>query len=80
MVVKVLDLAIARLEQLELAPTQHDVVAGVPAYMAFEQLVRDARRSVTRIEETIEELGRNPQRILTGGEGSVRQYDGRARR
>lgn len=40
-VVKVLDLAIARLEQLELAPTQHDVVAGVPAYMAFEQLVRD---------------------------------------
>ena len=45
-----------------------------------EQLVRDARRSVTRIEETIEELGRNPQRILTGGEGSVRQYDGRARR
>ena len=45
-----------------------------------EQLVRDARRSVTRIEETIEELGRNPQRILTGGEGTVRQYDGRARR
>lgn len=45
-----------------------------------EALVRDARRSITRIEQAVTDLERNPQRILTGGEGAVRQYDGRARR
>ncbi|MGO4839310.1 MCE family protein, partial [Rhizobiaceae sp. 2RAB30] len=45
-----------------------------------EALVGDSRRAVGRIEEAISGLERNPQRILTGGEGEVRQYDGRARR
>lgn len=45
-----------------------------------EALVRDSRRSVSRIEEVITDLGRNPQRIIAGGEGEVRQYDGRVRR
>lgn len=45
-----------------------------------EALVRDSRRSVNRIEEVISDLGRNPQRIIAGGEGEVRQYDGRVRR
>lgn len=45
-----------------------------------EALVQDSRRSVNRIEEAITDLGRNPQRIITGGEGEVRQYDGRFRR
>jgi phospholipid/cholesterol/gamma-HCH transport system substrate-binding protein len=45
-----------------------------------EALARDGRRSLNRIEETISDLGRNPQRILSGGAGEVRQYDGRARR
>lgn len=45
-----------------------------------ESLVRDSRRSVNRIEEAITDLERNPQRIITGGDGAVRQYDGRARR
>jgi phospholipid/cholesterol/gamma-HCH transport system substrate-binding protein len=45
-----------------------------------EALVRDGRRSINRIEEAITDLERNPQRIITGGEGTVRQYDGRARR
>jgi phospholipid/cholesterol/gamma-HCH transport system substrate-binding protein len=45
-----------------------------------EALVRDARRSITRIEQAVTDLERNPQRILTGGEGAVRQHDGRARR
>lgn len=45
-----------------------------------EALVGDARRAVGRIEEAVSGLERNPQRILTGGEGEVRQYDGRARR
>lgn len=45
-----------------------------------EALVRDGRRAITRIEQSVTELERNPQRIITGGEGTVRQFDGRARR
>jgi phospholipid/cholesterol/gamma-HCH transport system substrate-binding protein len=45
-----------------------------------EALVRDSRRSITRIEEAVTDLERNPQRIITGGDGTVREYDGRARR
>jgi phospholipid/cholesterol/gamma-HCH transport system substrate-binding protein len=45
-----------------------------------EALVRDSRRSINRIEQAITDLERNPQRIITGGEGTVRQYDGRMRR
>lgn len=43
-------------------------------------LVADSRRAINRIEQTITELGQNPQRIITGGGGEVREYDGRARR
>ncbi len=45
-----------------------------------EALIRDSRRSIDRIERAVSDLERNPQRIITGGEGTVRQYDGRARR
>ncbi|TIR69945.1 MAG: MCE family protein [Mesorhizobium sp.] len=45
-----------------------------------EALVQASRRSISRIEEAVTDLSRNPQRILTGGEGEVRQFDGRARR
>jgi len=45
-----------------------------------EALVQDSRRSISRIEQVITDLGRNPQRIISGGEGEVRQFDGRARR
>lgn len=45
-----------------------------------ETLIRDSRRSINRIEEAVSEFERNPQRIITGGEGGVRQYDGRVRR
>ncbi len=45
-----------------------------------EALVRDSRRSVNRIEEAISDLQRNPQKIISGGEGEVRRYDGRVRR
>lgn len=47
---------------------------------SIETLVQDSRRSINRIEQAITDLERNPQRILSGGEGSVREYDGRARR
>ncbi|MBL8578836.1 MAG: MCE family protein [Mesorhizobium sp.] len=45
-----------------------------------DALVQDARRSINRIERAVTDLERNPQRIITGGDGSVRQYDGRMRR
>ena len=45
-----------------------------------DALARDARRSINRIEEAVTDLSRNPQRIISGGEGTVREYDGRARR
>jgi phospholipid/cholesterol/gamma-HCH transport system substrate-binding protein len=45
-----------------------------------EALVRDTRRSVNRIEEAVSDLQRNPQRIISGGEGDVRRYDSRVRR
>ena len=45
-----------------------------------EALVQDSRRSINRIEQAVSDLERNPQRIITGGEGTVRQYDGRVRR
>lgn len=45
-----------------------------------EALIQDSRRSVNRIEEAVTDLSRNPQKILSGGAGEVRQFDGRARR
>ncbi len=45
-----------------------------------EALIQDGRRSINRIERAITDLERNPQRLITGGDGTVRQYDGRARR
>jgi ABC-type transport system involved in resistance to organic solvents, periplasmic component len=44
-----------------------------------EALVRDARRSIDRIERSISSIERDPQRLLFGGE-TVKQYDGRTRR
>lgn len=45
-----------------------------------DSLVRDTRRSINRIERAITDLERNPQRIISGGAGEVREFDGRARR
>lgn len=46
----------------------------------FEALIQDGRRAIQRIEAAITDFSRNPQRIITGGDGSVREFDGRARR
>ncbi|RLQ87694.1 MlaD family protein [Notoacmeibacter ruber] len=43
-------------------------------------LVNQASRSIERIERSLTDLGRNPQRVITGGEGEVRTYGGRQRR
>lgn len=45
-----------------------------------EGFVQESQRSIRRIEQAITDLQRNPQRIISGGEGTVRQFDGRARR
>jgi phospholipid/cholesterol/gamma-HCH transport system substrate-binding protein len=44
-----------------------------------EALVKDARRSIQRIEQSITSIERDPQRLIFGGE-TVKQYDGRTRR
>ena len=46
----------------------------------FEALISEARRSVTRIERTISEIGSQPQSLLFGTSGEVKQFDGRRRR
>lgn len=51
-----------------------------PGLRDVESFVRDGRRSINRIEQAITDFERNPQRIITGGEGTVREYDGRSRR
>lgn len=46
----------------------------------FEDFVSESRRSIQRIERAISDFERNPQRVISGGEGQVRQFDGRTRR
>ena len=43
-------------------------------------LINETRRSVNRIERAITDLERNPQRLIFGGEGDVKTYNGRQRR
>ncbi len=45
-----------------------------------DALVQDTRKSVTRIEQAITEIEKNPDRLIFGGKGSVPRVDGRNRR
>jgi phospholipid/cholesterol/gamma-HCH transport system substrate-binding protein len=45
-----------------------------------QALVNETRRSVARIEQAISDLEKNPQRLIFGGDGGVKTYDGRERR
>lgn len=45
-----------------------------------EALVADTRRSITRIEQAISSIERDPQRLLFGGDSGVKRFDGRQRR
>lgn len=45
-----------------------------------QALVNETRRSVNRIESAISDLERNPQRLIFGGDGDVKTFDGRQRR
>ena len=45
-----------------------------------QALVNETRRSVGRIERAITDLERNPQRLIFGGDGDVKTYNGRTRR
>jgi phospholipid/cholesterol/gamma-HCH transport system substrate-binding protein len=45
-----------------------------------DSLVQNTQRSVSRIEDAISELQKNPQRLIFGGTGSVPVYNGRNRR
>ncbi|MGL4406376.1 MAG: MCE family protein, partial [Notoacmeibacter sp.] len=46
----------------------------------IQQLVSGAQNSIQRIERAITDLSANPQRIITGGGGEVRTFDGKQRR
>ncbi len=46
----------------------------------FDALVSEARRSITRIERTITNIGEQPNSLIFGTSGTVKQYDGRRRR
>ncbi|MEM5501273.1 MlaD family protein [Ahrensia kielensis] len=45
-----------------------------------EALVSETRRSISRIESAITSLESNPQRLLFGGEGDVKRFDGARQR
>lgn len=45
-----------------------------------DAMVQDTRRSVSRIEQAVSELEKNPNRLIFGGQGSVPRVDGRNRR
>jgi phospholipid/cholesterol/gamma-HCH transport system substrate-binding protein len=45
-----------------------------------DALVQDTRRSVSRIEQAITEIEKNPNRLIFGGQGSVPRTNGRNRR
>lgn len=45
----------------------------------IEALVTETRRSISRIERSVSDIERDPQRLLFGGE-TVKQFDGRTRR
>ena len=47
-----------------------------PGLRDVEALVQDARRALQRIESAVTSIERNPQRLLTGGDGPVREFDG----
>jgi phospholipid/cholesterol/gamma-HCH transport system substrate-binding protein len=61
------------------------ITAGVARFSGqglrnVDELVGEMRRAVTHIDEAVESLARNPQRIITGGDsGTVPRYNGRVR-
>jgi phospholipid/cholesterol/gamma-HCH transport system substrate-binding protein len=46
----------------------------------IQRAVSGAQDSIQRIERAITDLSANPQRIITGGDGEVRTFDGKKRR
>jgi phospholipid/cholesterol/gamma-HCH transport system substrate-binding protein len=46
----------------------------------IQRAVTGAQDSIQRIERAITDLSANPQRIITGGDGEVRTFDGKKRR
>ena len=61
------------------------IAAGIERFTGaglrdVERSVGSAQQSIERIERAITDLSRNPQRVITGGTGEVRTFDGRQRR
>lgn len=45
-----------------------------------EALINETRQSISRIEQAITSIERDPQRLIFGGDGNVRRFEGRQRR
>jgi phospholipid/cholesterol/gamma-HCH transport system substrate-binding protein len=62
-----------------------EITAGLARFTGsglrdIQNLVGATQGSIQRIERAITDLSANPQRIITGGQGEVRTFDGRNRR
>lgn len=51
-----------------------------PIARSMQSLLVETQRAIRRVDGAVNELERNPQRLIFGGSGSVPQYDGRKRR
>ncbi|MEM1378662.1 MAG: MlaD family protein [Pseudomonadota bacterium] len=61
------------------------ITAGIERFSTqglrdVQGLLSDTRRSITRIEQAITEIEQNPNRLLFGGEGSVKRFEGSGQR
>lgn len=46
----------------------------------IQRLASETRTTLQRVERSVDSLARNPQRIITGGEGEIRRFDGQRQR
>lgn len=46
----------------------------------IQRLAAESRTTLQRVERSVDSLARNPQRIITGGEGQVRRFEGQRQR
>lgn len=46
----------------------------------IQNLANESRTTLQRVERSVDSLARNPQRVITGGEGEIRRFDGTRQR
>lgn len=46
----------------------------------IQRLASESRSTLQRVERSVDSLARNPQRIITGGDGEIRRFEGQRQR